>query len=239
MDLSRAHRPSALSDPRGPDCLGGLLRPAETTEPMPPRRQPAPLDEALEDLSPDAQLLAAHIAGTDPYAFTELTRRHRSHLWRAACAILRDPQDAEDAVQDAMLRAFVHAKTFRGESSVYVWLRTLTVNVSTSLAAKRTRHAIHTTSHNSSYISDPATAAAFGTVELDELMRRALGEIPEDYRDAFVLVQLLDMPVREVAELQRVRPATIYTRVYRARLRLVELLDYRQVIDLLHQTDYR
>ena len=202
-----------------------------------PAGAPAPLDEALGDLPSDAQLLAAHVAGTGPYAFTELTRRHRSRLWGAACAILRDPQDAEDAVQDALLRAFVYAKTFRGESSVYSWLRTLTVNVSISLAAQRARRATHTTSQNSSCTPDPATAAALGMVELDELLRRALDGIPEDYRNAFVLVQLLDLPVSEVAELQRVRPATVYTRVYRARLRLVELLDYRQVIDLLHRTE--
>lgn len=185
----------------------------------------------------DAELLAAHVAGSDPSAFTELIRRHRSRLWVVAGAILRNPQDADDAVQDAMLRAFIHAPRFRGDSSVYVWLRTLTINVSTSMATKRARLAGRTISQDTSFKPDPATAEATSAVELDELLRRALSEVPEDQRNAFVLVQLLDMPVGEVAELQMVRPATIYTRVYRARLRLVELLDYRQVIDLLHHVD--
>ena len=142
---SRSARVGARSDGRGATRSAEAqdeerAAPARSTPPLPHPRPTGAFYEPQEDAaSTDAELLAAHVARADPTAFSELTRRHRSRLWAVASAILRDPQDADDAVQDAMLRAFVHAGTFRGESSVYVWLRTLTVNVSTTSAAKRAR----------------------------------------------------------------------------------------------------
>lgn len=213
----------------------------------PARRTPPPVpvrdgtgafgEPQVDAAASDAELLTAHLRGTDPGAFTELTRRHRTRLWAVAGAILSNPQDAEDAVQDAMLRAFVHAGTFRGESSVYVWLRALTVNVSTTLAAKRARLASRTTSQDPGYKPDRSAYEATSAIDLDELLRHALLQVPEEQRTAFVLVQLLDVPAAEVAHLQNVRVKTIYTRIHRARLRLVELLDYKQVIELLRRID--
>lgn len=207
-----------------------------TSEPA-PEEHPGAYYEPPRSTATDDELLAAHVARSDPGAFTELTRRHRSRLWSVAGAILRNPQDADDAVQDAMLRAFTHAKTFRAESSVYVWLRTLTVNASITLAAKRTRLARRTTGHDPSFTPDRSAGAAIRLVELDELVRQVLSELPDDQRGAFVMVQLLDLPVAQVAELQMVQPATIYTRVHRARLHLVTSLDYRQVLELLRHLD--
>lgn len=210
---------------------------AETAIPTPLPQQPQRPDEPSQDAPSDTELLRIHVAGTDPYAFTELIRRHRARLWAVAGAILRDPQDADDAVQEATLRALKYAHGFRGESSVYIWLRTLTVNVATTMAAKRVRLARRIADQDPSLTPDQAATRANSTIELDELLRWALSEVPDAQRAAFVLVQLLDMPVEQVAELQGVRPATVYTRIHRARLHLVTLLDYRQVIDLLHRLD--
>lgn len=236
--------PGGRALPRAPDPRRSSSTPlpaargaeAPISTPLPP--QPKQSDQpSLHDAPSDAELLRTHVEGTDPYAFTELIRRHRSRLWAVAGAILRDPQDADDAVQEATLRAVKYARGFRGESSVYVWLRTLTVNAATTMAAKRARLARRIIGQDPSFTPDRAATRASSTVELDELLRWALSEVPDDQRAAFVLVQLLDMPVEQVAELQGVRPATVYTRIYRARLQLVTLLDYRQVIDLLRGLD--
>ena len=185
----------------------------------------------------DAQLLAAHAAGDDPRAFDELAQRHRGQLWAVAYDILRHPQDADDAVQEAMLRASRHAKGYCGRASVYIWLRKITINQSTSIAAQRTRLASRVSDQDPSNQHDRGAVNARTTIELDELLRQVLAELPEHQRTAFVLVQLLDMPVEDVAGLQLVHPTTVYTRIYRARQHLVERLDYRQVIDLLRRID--
>ena len=75
----------------------------------------------------DAALLAAHVAG-DPAAFGELFNRHRDRLWAVAVRITGNPEDAADALQDAMISAFQRAESFRGQSAVTTWLHRIVVN---------------------------------------------------------------------------------------------------------------
>jgi RNA polymerase sigma-70 factor (ECF subfamily) len=62
----------------------------------------------------DAELLARHVAG-DPTAFTTLIQRHRDRLWAVALRTTQNPEDAADALQDALLSAFRRADTFHGD----------------------------------------------------------------------------------------------------------------------------
>jgi len=75
----------------------------------------------------DAELLARHIDG-DADAFGELFLRHKDRLWAVALGTLSDPEDAADAVQDAMISAFRRADSFRGDSAVTTWLHRIVVN---------------------------------------------------------------------------------------------------------------
>ncbi len=64
----------------------------------------------------------------DPDAFGELFLRHKDRLWAVAIRTLADPEDAADALQDAMISAFRRADSFRGESAVTTWLHRIVVN---------------------------------------------------------------------------------------------------------------
>ena len=75
----------------------------------------------------DAALVAAHVAG-DPDAFGELFARHRGRLWAVALRTTGNPEDAADALQDAMISAFKRAESFRGDSAVTTWLHRIVVN---------------------------------------------------------------------------------------------------------------
>ena len=75
----------------------------------------------------DAELLAAHVAG-DRYAFEELFRRHHRQLYRLARRTTRTPEDAADALQDAMLAAHRGAASFRHDAAVGSWLHRIVVN---------------------------------------------------------------------------------------------------------------
>src|SRR5712691_2336565 len=76
---------------------------------------------------PDAELLRRHVEG-DPDAFSQLFLRHRDRLWAVAVRTLADPEEAADALQDAMISAFRRAGTFRGDSAVTTWLHRIVVN---------------------------------------------------------------------------------------------------------------
>ena len=80
-------------------------------------------DEAVSDVA----LIEAHLAG-DPEAFGELFRRHRDRLWAVALRTTGNPEDAADALQDALVSAFRRAESFRGDAAVTTWLHRIVVN---------------------------------------------------------------------------------------------------------------
>lgn len=192
--------------------------------------------EPAQELVTDTELLATAVAG-DPQAFNVLFSRHRDRLWAIAAEILRHQHDADDAVQAALVRAWRHAGKFRGDSSVFVWLRTITINVSTTMAVQRAKLAARVVEEErASEVTDQAAADVTSSAEINEVLRQALIELPASHRTAFVLVTLLQMSVAEVAELQAVRPGTVKSRVRRARQKLTEQVGFREVINLLRGT---
>src|ERR1700685_935159 len=80
----------------------------------------------------DAVLLRRHADG-DPDAFGLLFPRHSGRLWAVALRITCDPDDAADALQEAMISAFRRAGDFRAESAVTTWLHRIVVNASLDL----------------------------------------------------------------------------------------------------------
>src|SRR6202035_5080613 len=96
------------------------------------------MPDADRDEPSDQELLRRHVAG-DTDAFGELFRRHRDRLWAVALRTVCDPEEAADALQDAMVSAFRRAGDFRGESAVTTW-RHRTV-VSAPLDRRRRRAA--------------------------------------------------------------------------------------------------
>src|ERR1700739_3012239 len=80
-----------------------------------------------EGVPADHELLRRHVAG-DADAFGELFRRHRDRLWAVALRTVCDPEEAADALQDAMISAFRRAADFRGDSAVTTWLHRIVVN---------------------------------------------------------------------------------------------------------------
>src|SRR4029450_7733376 len=77
--------------------------------------------------SDDRELMRLHVAG-DPDAFGELVRRHRDRLWAVALRTIGEPEEAADALQDALLSAFRRADSYRGEAAVTTWLHRVVVN---------------------------------------------------------------------------------------------------------------
>src|ERR1700745_1479993 len=75
----------------------------------------------------DQELLRRHVAG-DAEAFSRLFLRHRDRLWAVALRTACDPEDAADALQEAMISAFRRAGDFRGEAAVTTWMHRIVVN---------------------------------------------------------------------------------------------------------------
>jgi len=171
-------------------------------------------------------LLARHVDG-DSEAFGELFLRHKDRLWAVAIRTLSDPEDAADALQDAMISAFRRADSFRGESAVTTWLHRIVVNA--CLDKMRRRSARPEVSGGDDRLLD---AMAVGGTSPDPAgcsdtsleVAAALRQLPHDQRVALVLVDMLDYPVAEAAELLGVAQGTVKSRCARGRARLLPRL---------------
>jgi RNA polymerase sigma-70 factor (ECF subfamily) len=167
----------------------------------------------------DAELLAAHVAG-DRYAFGELFHRHRRQLHRLARLTTRSPEDAEDALQEAMLSAHRGAGSFRHDAAVGSWLHRIVVNA----CLDRLRRA---KAHRTVPLEDVYPVAdRSAQVETAIVVQRALARLPIAQRAAIVAVDMQGYSVADTARLLGIPEGTVKSRCARARVRLAELLGY-------------
>ena len=172
----------------------------------------------------DAALVAAHAAG-DPHAFAELVRRHRDRLWAVALRTARDPEEAADALQDALLSAHRNAARFRGDSAVTTWLHRIVVNA--CLDRMRRQKARPTVPFADDGTDEPAVPHD-ETERSDTrmLVHEALLSLPEEQRAALVAVDVEGWSVAETARALGVAEGTVKSRCARGRARMAVLLGH-------------
>jgi RNA polymerase sigma-70 factor, ECF subfamily len=171
-------------------------------------------------------LLRRHVSG-DADAFGVLFSRHRDRLWAVAVRTLGDPDDAADALQDAMISAFRRAGSFRGDSAVTTWLHRIVVNACLDLL--RRRAARPATSGLAAEAMDVLARAGTGhahTPDSDTALdvTAALRTLPVDQRAALVLVDMLGYPVADAALVLGISEGTVKSRCSRGRARLLPRL---------------
>ncbi len=175
----------------------------------------------------DVELLHAHVAG-DEQAFTTLVMRHRDRLWGVALRTMRSPEEASDALQDALLSAFRRAGQYRGDAAVLTWLHRIVVNACLDrLRRMRLRATVPLPDDpdRSDELTDPADPAAdVGALEVRHDVAAALAQLNPDQRAALVLVDMEGYSVDEAAQILGCAPGTVKSRCSRGRARLVPLL---------------
>ncbi len=170
----------------------------------------------------DAQLLARHAEG-DPDAFAVLVRRHRDRLWAVALRTMGDPDEAADALQDALLSAHRAAGGFRGDAAVTTWLHRIVVNACLDRLRRRAaRPTVPLPENDHTHPADPSDP--LGRRELALEIERALSTLPVEQRTAIVLVDVQGYPVEEAARILEIPVGTVKSRCARGRAKLVPLL---------------
>lgn len=195
---------------------------------------------AAEEERDDRSLLAAHVGG-DPEAFGILFRRHRDRLWAVALGTMGDPEEAADALQDALVSAFRRAGSYRGDAAVTTWLHRVVVNACLDrLRRRKVRQAgslpddleeyAGRGSLSTSTAADPLSrdAADPADLVLDAEQRavvlRALDALAPDQKAALVLVDMQGYSVEEAAAVLGCPPGTVKSRCSRGRAKLAPLL---------------
>ncbi len=156
--------------------------------------------------------------------FEILMRRYNQRLYRAALAILKDPDEAEDLIQEAYVRAYHHLDQFAGRARFSTWLIRIAVNEALARRARRNRFdQIDTDGEfltqlpipDNSTSADPEKQA--GRKEIATMLESAILALPESYRIILMLRDVEELSTTETAEVLQISEENVKTRLHRAR----------------------
>ena len=171
----------------------------------------------------------------DKEAFYLLVQPCERGLFATAMAILKNPADAEEAAQEAVLKAFMNVGRFRGESKFSTWITQICVNEARLKIRKARKHLYDSIDEPESgedgeyFPRDFADwreipSEALQRKELQVALKRALDELPEKYRTVLILRDIQQLSIEETAQVLGLSPANVKTRLLRARLQMRDAL---------------
>lgn len=171
--------------------------------------------------------LAARAATGDARAFEAIMRRHNRMLFRTARSILKSDPEAEDALQDAYLRAWRAIDGFRSEAKLSTWLVRIVINESLGRLRRSGAQVIPLDAASDSHQSEPEdTMEDDPDQQPDRLAMRAevrgliearIDRLPDAFRSVFILRAVEECSVEDVAAALNLPEATVRTRFFRAR----------------------
>jgi RNA polymerase sigma-70 factor, ECF subfamily len=173
------------------------------------------------------ELLVSRAKSGDTDAFVELSKRHAPRVFQATYRVTRNRQDAEDALQDALLNAFAHMKNFEGRSSFSTWLTRIAINSALMiLRKKRNCHEISidggdggvgdfATWEPRSPMDDPESH--YVREERTKMLRKAIHRLPPVCREVIQLRQAKEPSLREIAQSLGITVAAVKSRLSRAK----------------------
>jgi RNA polymerase sigma-70 factor (ECF subfamily) len=180
------------------------------------------------------QDLIRRIQGGERDLFYELVRPYERRVYAATFAILHNPADAEDAAQEAVLKAFAHINQFRSEARFSTWLTQIAINearmrrrkshpeIMQPLGEHQDEEGAYTPREFPDWREIPSESLE--RAEVRELLNEALASLGEKYREIFVLRDVNHLSIEEVAGTLGISRASVKTRLLRARLMLRDLL---------------
>lgn len=181
--------------------------------------------------TPEMELVARAASG-DEAAFEAIMRRHNRQLFRTARSILKSNAEAEDALQEAYLRAWRALSGFRADAKLSTWLVRIVLNE--ALGRLRRQGAQIIALDTAMQSTEPETQAALTAdpdrqpdrlamrAEIRRLMEARIDLLPDVFRSVFMLRAVEEMDVEEVAQALGIPAATVRTRFFRARSLLRE-----------------
>lgn len=171
----------------------------------------------------DADLdLVARARKGDLDAFGELVARHQGGLVRYLTLMVSNPADAEDVAQETLLRAYRALRNFRGQSTFRTWLYQIGTNAART-ALDRRRQRREDQPDEQGLLEFEGGDHVERRVVSHDLLRRALAELPEQWREAVVLRDIEGLDYAEIAEALGIPLGTVESRIFRGRQRLKQI----------------
>ena len=157
----------------------------------------------------------------DAKAFEQLVRENQNKIYAVCMNMLKDPHDAQDAAQDTFVKAYTRISSFKGASSVTTWLTKIAVNTCMDILKSRKQHLNIDDQYD---LADEETTET--VVEKNEnvkAVRKALSELPPEFRTVIVLRHIENLSYDEIAAALDLDPGTVKSRLWRAREKLTKI----------------
>jgi RNA polymerase sigma-70 factor (ECF subfamily) len=185
---------------------------------------------------PDAELIREAQKGSHR-AFEELVRRYSERAYRAAFRVVRDPQIAEDVLQEALLKAYRSLRSFESRSSFYTWLYRITVNLALDRQRREKRGPSVEWNDEVARDVDPRgmvnapadPEVASGRVQIRRLVAEGVQELPDGQREVLLLREVEGLSYEEIAQSMEISKGTVMSRLHYARKKLIAFLQERGV----------
>ena len=181
----------------------------------------------------EPEMIAAILAG-DIQLYHELIRPYERSVYVMALSYMKNEADAEDVAQEAIVRAFRKLSSFRAESKFSTWLISITINE----ARTRLRRQVLVRMESLDQLPDkdkslsPALlrdwreipSEAIERDEVRKLIQQAVDQLPDIYREVFLLRDVEELSINEAAEALKLSIPSVKVRLHRARLMLQKQL---------------
>jgi len=191
------------------------------------------MPESITRIESDAMLVARLQAG-DPDAYETLVRVHGGRLLSVARRFLPNNEDAQDAVQEAFIKAFRAIGTFEERAQLHTWLHRILVNTALMKIRSRKRRpeesiddllpTFHADGHQTTESRDWSDAI-FERKETAAMVRQAIAQLPDHYRVVLTLRDIEERDTMETAAALGTTTTVVKVRLHRARQALRTLLD--------------
>jgi RNA polymerase sigma-70 factor (ECF subfamily) len=163
------------------------------------------------------EVIVERVRAGETALYEVVMRRYNARLYRVARGILGSDAEAEDVMQEAYVRAFVHLDQFAGRARFSTWLTKIAVHEALLRARRRARleepgDRLRTT--------DPDTEAQAANEELRRALEAAVDSLPQTYRSVFVLREMEEMSTADVASCLGITSEAVKIRLHRARAQL-------------------
>ena len=178
--------------------------------------------------------LISKAAHGDKEAYRQIVERHQRRLFLSAFEVLRNREDAEDVVQEALARSFFSLKSFRGGSSLATWLQRIVFNLAIDLKRRvRRRGGEPVVFEEGVTIASDGAGEGGGSNNPEALLRqkehrermmRVLDELSDEHRQTIILREFEGLSYDEVARATGVSSGTVMSRLFYARKKLQSAL---------------
>ncbi len=201
--------------------------------PLFPVSAPKPHSLPSSVVRDDEPLLVASARSGNTSAFEELVGRYEDKIFRLTSNITGNREDAEDAMQDAFLKAYAHLKDFHGESRFYTWLVRIAANEALMrLRKRRPNHfSLDQPIEGDSDLMpreleewSPNPEELYAKSEIDKIISSFVDQLEDEYRIVLVLRDVEELSTQETADALGISLSAVKSRLLRARLKLREKL---------------